>query len=114
MEDYYKEKYEENRKLLYRSEKEARFYRNVAYFICGITSTLLYFIFLGVLLLVELNIQKYWSKLSISDIIALLTFFGALIGGVIHYRKLIFNWPEELYLRMLKKEKEMEEIKKSD
>ena len=112
MEDFYKQRYEETSKQLRKKEREASFYRNLVWMICGVTNgiTLVLFWFLTSSAVVYL--VKNWVSLTVSDKVAVSLAVFAVIGGVIQYGKKVLNWPEELYLYSLRKEKEVNDLTK--
>ena len=57
-------------------------------------------------------IAKYWSKLSISDIVSLVILYSGATAGLLKYRHFIYDWPKELSIKTLKREKEIENLKK--
>ncbi|MCA9356097.1 MAG: hypothetical protein R3B64_02550 [Candidatus Paceibacterota bacterium] len=112
MEDYYKNKCEELEKKLSKEKRESFFYRQIAYTFCGASNALFYILIWGAIYFVGDFIIKNWFMLSVSDKVAIFIFISTLFGAFLKYKNLIFNWPEELFHRSLRREKEKEEVEK--
>ncbi|MEI6316723.1 MAG: hypothetical protein WCO65_03325 [bacterium] len=105
MEEYYKDKYE-------KALDELFFYKGIVGLVCMVANVILYLMFLFSFWFGVFKFVEYRDKLSLSDYFGLITIIGVFLGFIISHRKIIFNWPEELYIRKLKKEKELRDIKK--
>jgi hypothetical protein len=111
MEDYYKDEYEKTYKLLLKNERELDFYRNLTNYICGMTGTFIVMIVIPIIVgLLGYLLHSNWQELSLSNKITIVPISITLIGLFLRYRKLIFNWPEELYLKSLSEKKRKEEL----
>ena len=112
MEDFYKQRYEEMSKRLRKKESEASFYRNLVWIICGVTNGITLVLFWFLASSAVFYLVKNWVSLTVSDKVAVFLAASAVIGGVIKYGRKILNWPEELYLYTLRKEKEVNDLTK--
>jgi hypothetical protein len=112
MENYYKEQYEKIKSKLSQVEHEARFYKKIVWMISGGTSAIAVLVFWCIVMSVAIFLFVRWNVLSVSDRVAVIGLVGGFISVAIKYRKIILNWQEELYLYELRREKEINELKK--
>ena len=102
MQDFYKNEYEKTDNLLKEKESELGFYKSLVFFINGMTSVIVIILFGICSGIFGIFLANHWSTLSIEAVIGMAALIITIIGIIIKYYNLIFNWPEEL----LRKNKE--------